>query len=104
MEKDTGTLCRLLRDVEVPQAGSLKVTRDGRVQYHTAMGEQYGEDSRGLVSQYACGVEYTGTGTEFSFDLMEFSGNLNTYSLKVKCNVLSPRPVDWCAPRPCPAV
>ena len=90
-----GTLCRFLRNVDVPQVGSLIVTNDGDVKYHVAMGEQYGQDSRDSASQYVCGVEYTGTGSIISFEQKPSSGDVNTYILKVAGNVLSPKPVNW---------
>lgn len=98
---DAGVPCRFLRDVEVPKTGSLKVTRDGRVQYHVAIGEEYGEDLRGKISQYVSGVKYAGTGTTLIFDQRPAPSRFSTYFLKVKDNTLSPRPLNWCAPRLC---
>ena len=85
----------------MPQSGSLLVTSDGKVQYHMAMGEQYAQDRRDRASQYVCGVEYTGTGTTIRFDKKSSSSDVDTYTLKVTGNVLSPTPLNWCAPTPC---
>ena len=89
------TPCRLLRNVDVPQSGSLVVTSDGKVQYHVAMGEQYAQDRRDGASQYVCGVEYAGIGSTIKFEQKPSSSQVNTYILKVAGNVLSPTPLNW---------
>lgn len=94
--------------MEVPHVGSLKVARQvslgEKVLYHMAMGEHYRDDSRRSISQYVCGVEYEGTGATFRIVPVVSSSKLTTYSLEVESNVLSPLPINWCVPRPCPTI